>query len=121
MSKGLLQSNPLPLVSIIMPTYNAGRFIGRAIQSVLEQTYPNWELIIVDDASSDETTSVVQSFKDSRIRYHKAERIGHPAGVRNTGLRMAQGEFIAFLDSDDLYFPESLEKLARPLLQNQDL
>lgn len=107
-----------PLISIIMPTYNAARYIGKAIQSVLGQTYPHWELIIVDDASGDDTENIVRTFEDARIRYHKVSRIGHPAGVRNTGLKMAQGEFIAFLDSDDLYFPQSLEKLSRPLLNN---
>lgn len=112
---------PLPLVSVIMPTYNAGRFIGRAIESVLAQTYPHWELIIVDDASTDNTEAVVSMYPDARIRYHRASRIGHPAGVRNTGLRMATGEFIAFLDSDDLYFPDTLEKLSRPLLTDSSL
>lgn len=111
----------LPLISIIMPTHNAGRYIGKAIESVLAQTYPNWELLIVDDASTDETESVVRSFDDSRIYYKKARRIGHPAGVRNTALRMAQGELIAFLDSDDLYYPTTLEKLSAPLLENADL
>lgn len=110
-----------PKVSVIMPTYNAGRFIEKAIRSVLTQTYENFELIIIDDASADNTESIVRSFTDSRILYHKAERIGHPAGVRNTGLRLATGELIAFLDSDDLYFPETLEKLTRPLLKNPEL
>jgi len=110
-----------PLISVIMPTYNAGRFIEKAIRSVLAQTYSHWELIIVDDASSDDTTAVVSRFNDARIHYHKVERIGHPAGVRNTALRMAQGELIAFLDSDDLYYPETLEKLSRPLRQNPSL
>jgi GT2 family glycosyltransferase len=113
-------NNP-PLISIIMPTHNAGRYIGKAIQSVLDQTYSNWELLIIDDASSDNTAEVVRSFNDSRIQYHRVERIGHPAGVRNKGLSLAQGEFIAFLDSDDLYFKRTLEKLSRPLLHNQAL
>ncbi|WP_373531580.1 glycosyltransferase family 2 protein [Vampirovibrio sp.] len=107
-----------PLISIIMPTYNAQRYIGKAIQSVLDQTYPHWELIIVDDASSDETESVVQGFSDARIRYRKVARIGHPAGVRNVALNMAEGELIAFLDSDDLYYPDTLAKLSAPLLNN---
>src|SRR5262249_46043460 len=98
-----------------------GRFIEKAIRSVLAQTYPHFELIIIDDASSDNTEAIVRQFHDSRIRYHKAERIGHPAGVRNTSLRMATGELIAFLDSDDLYYPETLEKLTRPLLKNPEL
>jgi glycosyltransferase involved in cell wall biosynthesis len=110
-----------PLISIIMPTHNAGRFIGNAVRSVLAQSYPHWELIIVDDASTDNTEAVMRGFEDPRIVYHQSERIGHPAGVRNTALRMAQGDFIAFLDSDDLYFPDSLEKLSRPLLKNPEL
>lgn len=110
-----------PLISIIMPTYNAALFIGQAIESVLGQSYQNWELIIVDDASPDNTESIVQRYSDPRIRYQKVARIGHPAGVRNAGLRMAQGEFIAFLDADDLYFPKTLEKLSNVLLENQRL
>jgi glycosyltransferase involved in cell wall biosynthesis len=110
-----------PLISVIMPTHNAERYIGKAIQSVLAQTYTHWELIIVDDASTDNTTNVVKGFVDARIRYQKIERIGYPAGVRNVALRMAQGEFIAFLDSDDLYYPDTLEKLSSPLFKNPDL
>lgn len=111
----------LPLVSIIMPTYNAGRYIEQAIESVLAQTYTRWELLIIDDASSDNTEAIVKAFADPRIRYKKVERIGHPAGVRNTGLRLAHGELIAFLDSDDLYYPDTLAKLSAPLLKNPEL
>ncbi len=114
-------TQPQPLVSIIMPAYNAARYIGKAIQSVLDQTYPYWELLIIDDASTDETERIVRQFPDARIQYHPVARIGHPAGVRNTGLRMAQGEFIAFLDADDLYYPQALEKLSSPLLKNPAL
>jgi glycosyltransferase involved in cell wall biosynthesis len=107
-----------PLISVIMPAYNAARFIGKAIDSVLAQTYPDWELIIVDDASSDETEAIVQGYMDFRIRYQKVARIGHPAGVRNAGLQLANGELIAFLDADDLYFPETLEKMSAVLIRN---
>lgn len=110
-----------PLISVIMPAYNASRFIAQAIESVLAQTYSSWELIVIDDASSDQTEAVVRGYSDSRIRYHKVARIGHPAGVRNVGLHLAQGEFIAFLDADDLYFPQTLEKLSKPLLNNSAL
>ncbi len=122
----MAEDNALPLVSIIMPTHNAGRFIGQAVQSVLDQTYPHWELLIIDDASSDDTQAIVEALANSpqaagRIRYHQSERIGHPAGVRNIGLRMAQGELIAFLDSDDMYYPQTLEKLSAPLRENPEL
>lgn len=113
---------PQPLVSIIMPAHNAARFIAESIQSVIAQTYPHWELLIIDDASSDNTDAVVSTFtSDKRIRYHRKARIGSPAGVRNVGLRLAKGEFIAFLDADDLYCPDALEKLSKKLLDNPQL
>ena len=107
-----------PLISIIMPAYNAGRFIKEAIHSVLAQTYSQWELLIVDDASADNTSDIVNTISDTRIRYQRMARIGSPAGVRNVGLRMAKGEFIAFLDADDLYFPDTLEKFLKRLQNN---
>lgn len=97
------------LVSIIMPSWNTGRFIAESIQSVLDQTYPDWELLIVDDCSTDNTDEVVASFHDDRIRYlHNAHNSG-AALTRNYALREAKGEWIAFLDSDDLWAPEKLE------------
>lgn len=111
----------LPLISIIMPAHNTAPYIGQAIESVLAQTYPRWELLIIDDASTDQTGAIVKTFNDPRIRYQKRPRIGHPAGVRNAGLRLAQGEFIAFLDSDDLYYPDTLEKLSTPLREKPNL
>ena len=100
----------MDLVSIIMPTYNCGRFIGESIRSVLAQTYANWELLIVDDCSSDDTKAVVGSFSDARIHYLRNERNMGAALTRNRALREAKGAFIAFLDSDDLWLPEKLEK-----------
>lgn len=96
------------LVSIIMPSWNTGRFIGESIQSVLDQTYPNWELIIVDDCSTDNTDEIVASFHDERIRYFHNENNSGAALTRNHALREARGEWIAFLDSDDLWTPEKL-------------
>lgn len=99
------------LVSIIMPSYNTGSFIGKSIKSVLAQTYENWELIIVDDCSTDKTDEIVKPFlKDSRIRYLKNDRNSGAALSRNRALREAKGKWIAFLDSDDLWFPEKLKK-----------
>lgn len=97
------------LVSVIMPSYNTGKYIAESIRSVLNQTYQNWELIIVDDCSSDDTDKVVASFKDTRIQYLKNEQNCGAAFSRNRALRKAKGEWIAFLDSDDLWHPKKLE------------
>lgn len=99
------------LVSIVMPSYNTSRFISKAIQSVLEQTYVNWELIIVDDCSNDNTDYIVSSYlSDGRIKYLKNSTNIGAAACRNKALREAKGKWIAFLDSDDLWLPEKLEK-----------
>lgn len=98
-------------VSIIMPSYNTAQYISHSIDSVLAQTYSNWELIIVDDCSTDDTDVVVQSYlKDSRIRYLKNEKNSGAAVSRNCALREARGKWIAFLDSDDLWLPQKLER-----------
>lgn len=99
------------LVSVIIPTYNAGKYIKDAIISVLNQTYPYFEIIIIDDASCDNTAEVVRSIKDERIRYicHK-ENMG-PGGARNTGIDAARGRWMAELDADDQWKPQRLEKL----------
>lgn len=96
------------LVSIIMPSYNTGRFLAESIRSVLAQTYDNWELIVVDDCSTDDTDAVVAGFTDPRIRYFKNEKNSGAAQSRNRALREAKGRWIAFLDSDDLWEPEKL-------------
>ncbi len=99
------------LVSIIMPSYNTAKFISETIESVSAQTYPNWELIIVDDCSTDDTDAVVRPYLvDDRIRYIKNEKNSGAAVSRNRALREAKGKWVAFLDSDDLWFPEKLEK-----------
>ena len=98
------------LVSIIMPSYNTARYISDSINSVLSQTYNNWELIIVDDCSTDNTIDVVKSFKDSRIILLQNEKNSGAALSRNYALREAKGKWIAFLDSDDVWVPEKLEK-----------
>lgn len=99
------------LVSIIMPSYNTAKFISETIESVLAQTYPNWELIIVDDCSTDDTDAVVCPYLvDDRIRYIKNEKNSGAAVSRNRALREAKGKWVAFLDSDDLWVPEKLEK-----------
>ena len=98
------------LVSIVMPSYNAEKFVSETIESVLRQTYTNWELIIVDDCSKDNTAEVVANFQDARIRFMRNEKNSGAAVSRNRALREAKGKWIAFLDSDDLWEPEKLEK-----------
>ena len=98
------------LISIITPAHNTGKFISATIQSVLHQTYPNWEMLIVDDDSTDDTAQLVASFHDSRLVYIKNERNSGAAYSRNKALRMAKGRWIAFLDSDDLWHPQKLER-----------
>lgn len=99
------------LVSIIMPSYNTAGYISETIESVIKQTYANWELIIVDDCSADNTDEVVKPYlTDERIKYLKNEKNSGAAVSRNYALREAKGKWIAFLDSDDLWLPEKLEK-----------
>ena len=106
------------LVSIIMPSWNTSKWIGESIKSVISQTYQNWELIIVDDCSTDNTDEIVAAFKDSRIRYIKNEKNSGAAITRNRALREAKGEWIAFLDSDDIWMPEKLEKMINFMVSN---
>lgn len=107
------------LVSVIMPSYNTEAYIKKAIESVLSQTYPYWELIIVDDGSTDDTDAIVNSFlKDSRIKYLKNETNNGAAVSRNRALREAKGKWIAFLDSDDIWHPEKLEKQIAFMVDN---
>lgn len=98
------------LVSIIMPSYNTENFIVDTINSVLNQTYKNWELIIVDDCSTDNTMDIFKQFNDDRIKICQNEKNSGAAISRNKALMKAKGKWIAFLDSDDLWFPDKLEK-----------
>lgn len=96
-------------VSVIIPVYGVEQFIAATVQSVLEQTYQNFELLIVDDESPDRSVEICQQFTDPRIKIIRQKNRGL-AGARNTGIRHAQGEYLAFLDGDDLWLPEKLEK-----------
>lgn len=103
----------LPLVSIIIPLYNAETFIAQTLQSVLDQTFREWELIVVDDCSTDKSRQIVNQFAvtDNRITLiESAINFGGPAKPRNIGIEKAKGEYIAFLDADDIWLPEKLEK-----------
>lgn len=100
------------LVSIITPMYNSERYIVSTIESVLDQTYKNWEMIIVDDCSTDSSSEIAKSYseKDERIKYIRTEKNAGVSNARNVALKMATGSFLAFLDSDDTWEKEKLEK-----------
>lgn len=98
------------LISVILPTYNRASLLPRAIKSVLNQTYKNLELIIIDDHSTDNTKKIVGDFKDKRIRYVRHKKNRGAAASRNTGIKLAKGEYIAFQDSDDEWLPKKLGK-----------
>ena len=106
------------MVSVIIPTYNREAVIGRAIESVLKQTYPHFELIIIDDGSTDQTKQVVEQIVDERIRYILLEENGGVGHARNVGIAEAKYDYIAFLDSDDEWLPQKLELQMEKLLDS---
>ncbi|MNL12039.1 putative teichuronic acid biosynthesis glycosyltransferase TuaG [compost metagenome] len=108
------------LVSIITPTYNAEKFITETLKSVQNQTYQNWEMILVDDASTDETVKIISDFaeKDSRIKLFKLEKNSGNGFARNIALEKSVGKYIAYLDADDLWFSMKLEKQLQFLKTN---
>jgi len=109
----------MKLISIITPLYNASKYISQTIDSVLQQTYQNWEMIIIDDVSSDNSCDIVEDYtlKDPRIKLIRSTVNQGPAKTRNIGIKAAKGRFIAFLDSDDLWLPEKLEKQIHHMTQ----
>lgn len=109
------------LVSVIMATYNRSNIISYAIRTVLRQTYPNWELIVVGDCCTDDTEAIVTGFNDPRIKFtNLAENVGEQSGPNNAGLALAKGEYIAFLNHDDLWFEDHLSNLIGKL-ESEDL
>jgi glycosyltransferase involved in cell wall biosynthesis len=112
-----------PLVSCIIPTYNREKFLPDSIDSVLKQTYKNWELIIVDDRSTDGTKKLIEKYmkKDKRIKYVKNKHKQGPAGARNQGVELAKGEYIAFLDSDDEWMNFHLSEIIDEMEKNPDV
>lgn len=109
-----------PLVSVIMPAFNSSEFIRTAIKSVLDQEYINLELLVIDDASTDNTVSIAEKFQqmDPRIKILKNDINSGAGFARNKGIRKAQGDFIAFLDADDLWLPQKLSRQVRFLVDN---
>jgi glycosyltransferase involved in cell wall biosynthesis len=117
-----------PTFTVITPTHNRCYILWRAVQSVLNQTYPFFELIIIDDNSRDETAKLVGQFGDPRIRYYKIHASARSArrknmgasAARNFGLKKAKGQFIAYLDSDNAWYPEYLESMHKAFLKHKD-
>jgi glycosyltransferase involved in cell wall biosynthesis len=110
-----------PLISIVIPTYNRANDLRRALKSVCAQTHTDWEAIVIDNHSSDDTESVVQNFGDSRLRLFKIDNQGVIARSRNMGISEAQGEYIAFLDSDDWWTPQKLATSIEHLERGYDV
>lgn len=108
------------LVSIITPTYNCAKFIARTLDSVQAQTYKNWEMIIVDDRSQDNTKEIVEGYMkdDPRIQYHLLDVNSGAAVARTTAMSLAKGSYMAFLDSDDIWMPDKLERQIRWMNNN---
>lgn len=100
------------LVSIITPSYNSEKFIAQTIESVLAQSYPNWEMIIIDDLSQDKSTEIIKKYMlhESRIKFVSLDKNSGPAIARNRGIEEAKGRYIAFLDADDIWLPHKLER-----------
>ena len=109
-----------PLVSVIMPAYNAEKYISESIESVLTQSYQNWELLITDDRSNDNTQQIVEEYcaRDKRIKYFINKENGGAGVARNNSIENASGRFIAFLDADDQWLPEKLTKQIAFMLKN---
>lgn len=110
-----------PLISIIIPTYNHSRYLGRALQSIHDQKYENWEVFIVDNHSTDDTFNVVKKFDDPRVNYLKIHNGGIIAASRNMGINASRGDWLAFLDSDDWWSIDKLEVCSKYIDDNIDL
>ena len=107
-----------PLVSCIIPVWNGEKYLEEAIQSVLDQTYPELEIVVVDDGSTDGTANIISSFEGRLISIHQ-EQAG-PAAARNSGIEASQGEFVAFLDADDIWEPTKTELQVERLLSREE-
>lgn len=99
-----------PKISVIMPTFNYGQYLTKSVSSVIAQTRPDWELLIIDNYSKDETSEILNSFKDSRVRHFRFQNQGSIGASRNYGVKQSNGELIAFLDSDDYWYRTKLDE-----------
>ena len=109
----------LDKISVIIPTYNRGHLILKSIKSVLNQTYKNIEVLLIDDGSSDDTEHIINSLEDNRIRYIKLNKNNGASNARNIGIKHALGKYISFQDSDDFYHYDKLEKQYKNILQKK--
>lgn len=109
-----------PKVSVIIPTYNREKMVENAIRSVLNQTFSDFEIVVIDDASTDNTESIIKSIHDNRIKYIRHEKNKGGSAARNTGIMKARGEYVALLDSDDVWLKEKLEKQI-DIMENSNL
>jgi len=107
-----------PLFSVVIPTFNNAEFLRKAINSVLNQTYTNFEVIIIDNHSTDHTSELIKGFNDSRLNFYQIKNYGVIALSRNRGVELSSGEWVAFLDSDDYWYPSKLESFSRNLDNN---
>jgi len=107
-----------PLISVVVATHNHAHFLPECLNSIKTQTYDNYELIVVDNGSTDNTKEVIESLAWDKLRYYYQNDTGSVAGPRNTGIKLAKGEYIAFLDSDDLWYKEKLQEVAKALKNN---
>jgi teichuronic acid biosynthesis glycosyltransferase TuaG len=110
----------MELISIITPNYNCAQYISQTIESVLTQTYQNWEMLIVDDCSTDGSYEIALKYaaKDNRIKVYHMDQNSGAAACRNKAIELSQGDYLAFLDSDDLWLPKKLEKQLRFMIEN---
>lgn len=108
-----------PLVSIVIPVYNAEKYIGKTIETVLNQSYKNWELLLVNDNSKDDSVKVMREYHDSRINILENPNPGSAARARNVGINAARGKYLAYLDADDLWKCDKLEKTMDFLLEKK--
>jgi len=115
----MVAKHSIPTFSVVIPTYNRCNVILETVQAVLNQTFSSFEVVVVDNGSTDHTSDIIRSISDSRVRYLKLKGSGSPASPRNHGIVEARGEWIAFLDSDDYWFPEKLESVAN-VLEKED-
>ena len=111
----------LPFFSVVIPTYNCAEFLQRSLESVFSQTYQDFEVIVIDNSSTDNTENVLDSVDDKRLTVIKVNNNGIIAHSRNKGIENAKGKWVAFLDSDDIWKPEKLEKISDAIVNNSEV